>query len=257
MRSIASSITTAFSAVLTLFPFLIFLFAIAAFFHVETTARDAVTFVFGPLPDQVKTALTQPLAEALSIRSPDLLTLSALIALWSASNGVESLRTGLNRAYGAIETRSLVWRRIESLLVVLVGTLVALLLGYLTVVSAVAWSDARAQLPDLAQQAADAVTSNILTHYAVAGAILFFSLALAHLLLPSGQRRLLAIAPGVLVTTLSWLALAAGFTAYLANFDSYAIVYGGLGGLAAAMVFFYFTAIIILFGAELNRALAA
>lgn len=247
----------AFSAVLTLFPFLIFLFAIAAFFHVEDAARDAVSFVFGPLPEQVKAALTLPLAEALSIRSPDLLTLSAGIALWSASNGVESLRTGLNRAYQAAETRHIVLRRLQSLAVVIIGTLIALLIGYLTVWSAVAWATAKAAMPEAAQQAADAIAGYASTRYAIAGGILFLSLALAHLLLPGGRRGLAEILPGVLVTTGAWLAMAAGFSYYLAHFDSYAVVYGGLGGIAAAMVFFYFSAIVILFGAELNRALQA
>ncbi len=247
----------AFSAVLTLFPFLIFLFAIAAFFHAEGAARDAVTFVFGPLPEQIKAALTKPLTEALSIRSPDLLTFSVILALWSSSNGVESLRTGLNRAYQARETRHIVRRRLEALAAVVIGTGIALLIAYLTVASAVIWSDARAALPKIAQEAADAVTGAIFTHYLIAGGVLFFSLSLAHLLLPGGSRRLSHVIPGVTVTTVAFLAMTAGFSAYLANFGNYAVIYGGLGGIAAAMVFFYFTAIVILFGAELNRALRA
>ncbi|NWH08857.1 MAG: YihY/virulence factor BrkB family protein [Alphaproteobacteria bacterium] len=247
----------AFSAILTLFPFLIFLFAIAAFFHVEGAAHDSITFVFGPLPDQIRQALTQPLAEALSVRSPDLLTLGVVLALWSASNGVESLRAGLNRAYGIGETRSIVRRRLESLAVVVFGSCISLLLAYLTVASAVFWASARDALPEEGQRAVDAVSDNIFTHYLVAAAILGLSLTIAHLMLPDGRRRVRDVLPGAAVTTIAWLAMAAGFTAYLANFGNYAVIYGGLGGIAAAMVFFYFSATVILFGAELNRALVA
>ncbi len=241
----------AFSTLLALFPFLIFLIAFAAFFDAEGEAREAVTLAFGALPEQIAGAISRPFTEALSIRSPQLLTVGAIVALWSASNGVEALRTGLNRAYDTLETRSIVRRRLESLGIIACVVALAVLLGYLTIVSTVAMTS----LPDYAREAAGTVANNILTHYLSAGAALFLALCIAHLWLPGGRRRLHDVMPGVLVSTLTWLALAAGFTAYLANFASYDVVYGGLGGIAAAMVFFYLTPILILFGAELNRSL--
>ena len=241
----------AFSTLLALFPFLIFLIAFAAFFDAEGEAREAVTLAFGALPEQIAGAISRPFSEALSIRSPQLLTVGAIVALWSSSNGVEALRTGLNRAYDAEEERSVVRRRLESLGIIACVVALAVLLGYLTIVSTVAMTN----LPDYAREAAGTVANNILTHYMAAGAALFLALCIAHLWLPGGRRKLYDVVPGVLVSTLLWLALAAGFTAYLANFASYDVVYGGLGGIAAAMVFFYFTAILILFGAELNRSL--
>lgn len=241
----------AFSTLLALFPFLIFLIAAAAFFDVEQTAREGLSVAFGALPQQIASAISHPFTEALSIRSPQLLTLGAVVALWSASNGVESLRTGLNRAYDTDESRSIVRRRLESLFVIAIVVTLAVFLGYLTVVSTVLMTS----LPEFARDATTLVADNIITHYLVAGAALFAALCLAHLWLPGGNRRLVDVIPGVLVSTLLWLALAAGFTAYLTNFASYDMVYGGLGGIAAAMVFFYLTAIIILFGAELNRSL--
>ncbi|BCW90697.1 hypothetical protein sos41_38720 [Alphaproteobacteria bacterium SO-S41] len=241
----------AFSTLLALFPFLIFLIAFAAFFDAEGEAREAVTLLFGALPQQIAGAISRPFTEALSIRSPQLLTIGAVVALWSASNGVESLRTGLNRAYDAEEERNIVRRRLESLFVIASVVALAVLVGYLTIVSTVIMTN----LPDYARDAAGLFANNIITHYLAAGAVLFAGLCLAHLWLPGGHRRLYDVIPGVLVSTLLWLALAAGFTTYLANFANYDVVYGGLGGIAAAMIFFYFTAILILFGGELNRSL--
>ncbi len=241
----------AFSSLLALFPFLIFLIAFAAFFNVEGEAREALRVGFGALPDPISAAIARPFGEALGVRSPQLLTIGAVIALWSASNGVESLRTGLNRAYDADESRSIFIRRLESLFVIAAVVALAVVLGYLTIVSAIILPN----LPHFAQEAADEVANNYITRYMMAGGALFVALCLAHLWLPGGRRRLVDVIPGVLVTTLLWLCLAAGFTTYLASYASYDVVYGGLGGIAAAMVFFYFTAILILFGAELNRAL--
>ncbi|MCC6919625.1 MAG: YihY/virulence factor BrkB family protein [Alphaproteobacteria bacterium] len=241
----------AFSTLLALFPFLIFLIAFAAFFDVEGEAREALRIAFGALPDQISNAIARPFGEALSVRSPQLLTLGAVVALWSSSNGVESLRTGLNRAYDAEETKHIVIRRLESLLVVAAVVALAVIIGWLTIVSTVIATN----FPEFAQEAAGLVANNIISRYMMAGGALFVALCMAHLWLPGGSRRLFDVIPGVLISTLLWLSLAAGFTTYLANFASYDAVYGGLGGIAAVMVFFYFTAILILFGAELNRAL--
>lgn len=241
----------AFSTLLALFPFLIFLIAFAAFFDVEGEAREALRIAFGALPDQISSAIARPFGEALSVRSPQLLTLGAVVALWSSSNGVESLRTGLNRAYDAEETRHIVIRRLESLFVVAAVVALAVIIGWLTIVSTVIATN----FPEFAQEAAGLVANNIISRYMMAGGALFVALCMAHLWLPGGSRRLFDVIPGVLISTLLWLSLAAGFTTYLANFASYDAVYGGLGGIAAVMVFFYFTAILILFGAELNRAL--
>ncbi len=241
----------AFSTLLALFPFLIFLIAFAAFFHVEDEAREAVAIALGAVPDQVARVIAQPFGEALSVQSPELLTIGGLLALWSASNGVETLRIGLNRAYAAEERRSVVRRRGESLIVVAAAVVLAVVLGWLTIVAAVL----RASLPEFAQATAGFIIDNPLTRYLLAGGALLAALCLAHFWLPGGGRRLRDVLPGALFTTVSWLALAAGFSVYLANFNSYDVVYGGLGGVVAAMMFFYFTAMLVLFGAELNHAL--
>ncbi len=245
----------AFSAILALFPFLIFLFAAAAFFDLEGTAREVAEYVFGTLPPEVADALSAPLMEAMRIRDPDLLTIGAVLALWAASNGVETLRTGLTRAYDAMEERSVIRRRIESIFIVILSVALALVIGYLTVVSNLLWPETSSILPQAAVDFANALFGNAVFHYAIAFVILFLALLLSHLWLPGGHRSVRQVLPGVLLTSFAWLVLAAGFSAYLSQFGSYVTLYGGLGGVAAAMVFFYFTATVILFGAELNRAL--
>lgn len=245
----------AFSAILALFPFLIFLFAAAAFFDMEGTARDVAEYMFGTLPPEVANALSAPLMEAMRIRDPDLLTIGAVLALWAASNGVETLRTGLTRAYDAEEERSVIRRRIESIFIVILSAGLALVVGYLTVVSNLLWPETSSILPQAAVDFANALFGNAVFHYAIAFVILFLALLLSHLWLPGGHRSIAQVLPGVLLTCVAWLVLAAGFSAYLSQFGSYVTLYGGLGGVAAAMVFFYFTATVILFGAELNRAL--
>jgi membrane protein len=53
-------------------------------------------------------------------------------------------------------------------------------------------------------------------------------------------------------TVALWLLGAALFGWYLGNLADYSAIYGSLGGVAITLVFFYYMAVIFLFGAELN-----
>jgi membrane protein len=75
--------------------------------------------------------------------------------------------------------------------------------------------------------------------------------------LAAGRRRLREVAPGILATIVLWLASGMVFGRYLAEFPSvYASYYAGLASVMIALVFLYLTAIIFIFGAELNAAIA-
>jgi len=66
----------------------------------------------------------------LSNRHGGLLTISAVLAVYFSSSGVEALRTGLNRAYGARETRPW-WRlRLQSVAYVFIAALALLSLAF-------------------------------------------------------------------------------------------------------------------------------
>ena len=60
--------------------------------------------------------------------------------------------------------------------------------------------------------------------------------------------------PGILLTIVLWLALA-GLWSYYINISNYSLFYAGLSQLMIALIFFQFTAITILLGAEFNRGL--
>jgi membrane protein len=51
-----------------------------------------------------------------------------------------------------------------------------------------------------------------------------------------------------------WLAAGLGYSDYLARHNYYASTYAGLANLMIALFFLFITAVIFIFGAELNRA---
>jgi membrane protein len=88
--------------------------------------------------------------------------------------------------------------------------------------------------------------------YGLAGAVIAGQLCALHLWLAAGRRRLADVWPGILLSIVLWLALAGLWSRYLA-ITNYSLFYAGLSQLMIALIFFQFTAITILLGAEFNR----
>ena len=119
----------AFTALLSLFPFLVFLTALAGFFGDEDVASRVLAGALEFAPQEVVDVLRPVIFEVLTQRHGGLLTVGIVFALWSASSGVEALRTILNRSYGAAETRPIWVLRPQSVVIVIFGAAAALLIA--------------------------------------------------------------------------------------------------------------------------------
>ena len=90
--------------------------------------------------------------------------------------------------------------------------------------------------------------------YGLSGAVMAAQLLALHLLLAAGRRRIADVWPGIALTIILWLALAGLWSRYL-EITNYSLFYAGLSQLMIALIFFQFTAITILLGAEFNRGI--
>jgi membrane protein len=89
----------------------------------------------------------------------------------------------------------------------------------------------------------------------VAIAVLIIGLAISHLWLPAGRRKLIEVLPGVALTILCWLIAASIFASYLQRFANYVSTYAGLASIVIALFFLYIVAAIFILGAEVNAAI--
>src|SRR3954462_15670362 len=127
--AIASHI--ALSALMAMFPFFIVLTSLAGFFGSSDLADEVAKLMLATWPDEVAGPIARKIQNVLTTTHPGALTLGAAFAIYFASSGVESLRIGLNRAYGVLETRYWILLRLESIAYVLVAALGLLALGFL------------------------------------------------------------------------------------------------------------------------------
>ena len=99
----------AYSFVLSLFPFCIFLGALAGYFGGETLAKQAVEQLFQMVPKPVAEAIAPEVMAVMGQSRFGLLTFGVFIALFFATSAIESLRAALNLAYRVKERRSYLW----------------------------------------------------------------------------------------------------------------------------------------------------
>ena len=130
---LANAGNLALSLLLSLFPFMILLAAILNFWGEPELLTQILTLVFDHWPAGSARPIAEQMKVVLNQAKGQLLTLGNLIALILATNGIESARDGLNRAYNFDETRNYIWRRIQGSGFIL-GAVVALIFAALILV---------------------------------------------------------------------------------------------------------------------------
>jgi membrane protein len=242
----------AISALMALFPFLIFATTLASFLGAQAFAETAVHLVFDTWPDQIAEPISQEVVSVLTVPRTDLLTFGAAAAAFFASNGVEALRTSLNRAYRVVETRSLIFRRFQSLLFVILATVgfvaISILLLFAPII--VRFLEARV---DWIGPYLGTIT---IWRFGIASAVIVFGLVAVHLWLPAGKRRFADIVPGIIFTLIGWVVGSSMFANYLDRFSSYVSTYAGLASIMIAVVFLYIVSMIFILGGELNASIS-
>jgi membrane protein len=248
--AIASHI--ALAALMSLFPFLIFITALTGFLGSQDLADQIAQLLLEAWPKQVAEPIADQIGSVLTNAHGGLLTVGVGLAIYFSSSGVESLRIGLNRAYDVIEMRPWWLLRLESIGYVLVGATALIALSYMV-------AGATGVLNRLANAAAWLAPFEIgftFWRYVIAASVILVALVLVHKWLPAGRRRVIDIAPGIAVTIALWIVMGVGFGRYLAQFaGTYVSTYAGLASAMVALVFLYWTAAIFVYGGELNDAI--
>lgn len=248
--AIASHI--ALTTLTSLFPFLIFLTALAGFFGSTQLAEGAATLLFDAWPAKVAAPIANEIHAVLTTPHGNILTIGAALAVYFSSSGVEAFRIGLNRAYGVRETRPWWLTRIESIVVVLIGAIALLALAFLVVLAPLVWSAALMWTPQLGQIEGLVAVAR----YGLVSITLALALFVAHKWLPAERRTIAQVLPGVALTMLASILFSVAFSYYLTRFArNYVSTYGGLASVMIALVFLYTLATIFVFGGELNAAL--
>lgn len=238
----------AFLALLSIFPFLIFLFAVAAELGKQDYGFDFIKELYSILPSNVVSGLAPTVNEILSGPPQGLLTIAIIGIIWTASGAVEGIRTILNRAYRVKNPPHYIFRRALSILQFIVFTLIMIIaMFFLTVIPSilimlenkfVIFHELRSDFGSL--------------KYFASAFALFLGVALSYFVLPNIKQSFFKVIVGAKICVILWLFVIEIFTNYVAYYHKISNVYGGLAGIIITLLFFYIMSIIYIYGAEFN-----
>ena len=236
-----------FFFLLSLSPLLIFLVSLMVLVPVPDLDRHIVETVSQIVPVDAMKVVGRLLISILESRR-HLLSLGILGAIWAASSGFNAMIVALNSAYQVKEARPF-WRRqlVAIGLTIVVGAMVIVAMFLLFLGSQIgSWLACH-----VGMESALAAAWPYLRWIVVVG-FTTIAVEVLYFLAPNTKQRFVAQIPGASVAVALWLASSFGLGLYLRSFAQFTAIYGTLGAMIALMLWFYFSSLAILIGAEVN-----
>ena len=236
----------AFVGLLALFPFLVFVAALAGFMAEGQAGAEFIRMVLAQLPPDMVQGLTPRINEITSGAPHGLLTVSVLGAIWTSSSALEGYRTVLNRAYRVGTPPAYIWRRLVSIAQILVLSFVVIIAIIVVVVLPLAGG--KALVP--AAKSGVPLSSHLIVCISIA--VIFLGISLAYYFLPNLKQSIHAVVWGAALVTLLWIGTARLLSFYLSRINPTNLIYGSLGSVIATLLFFYVGNVLFIYGAEFN-----
>jgi membrane protein len=236
--------------ILAFFPFLIFLVSLVGFAHLSTD--ELLGDFIRVLPSEAGQSIRNIINEVKLDQNGALLSIGMLATIWAASNGVNAIIKGLNKAYDEEENRPF-WKvrgisviATFVLAIVILISMVMLVFGRVIGQYLFQWLNYPSGFPLIWK----------VLKLAIPIIALLSVFLLLYRVTPNRKLTWREVIPGTLFTTIGWTASSLLFSFYVNQFGHYSKTYGSLGGIIVLLIWLYWSSIIVLLGGEINAALA-
>lgn len=244
----------AFFLILSIFPFLIALINIVNFLDIINI--DNILNLMQYFPNSVKEIVKNFFIELNITSSTELLSISVLAGLFSASSAINKLIKFINNSYGFEDNRNFFFNRVLAIIFTLLFIFMILLL----IVS---------------QVFGKIIFYKFISIFQIDSKIIYFLWIIANSLIPliylfltfsavyrfapcppkNDKIKYKTVIPGSLFSTFAVIIATVIFAFYVNNFGKYSITYGSLGGIIVFLIWLFLLSTLILIGAEINIVL--
>ncbi|MGB3182343.1 MAG: YihY/virulence factor BrkB family protein [Cyclobacteriaceae bacterium] len=243
----------AFNLTLSVFPGLIFLFALIPYLDPVIPNLEAEIFELlrDVLPQSIYEAADTTIHDIIFQQRGGLLTFGGVLSLYLATNGMLSLMKAFNKCYRTRETRPyLRTRMVATILTVILALVLFFSIGVLIV------GEVLLNLVDNWEMIENITIFFIVTlRFMVVFTLFLFAISFIFYLAPTVHDRWSFFSFGSILSTLLCVAISFGFSYYISNFGAYNKLYGSIGTLIAVMVWLFMVSVILLFGFEVNASI--
>lgn len=241
----------AFYSFLALFPALLFLVSLAGVLPVDDLLTRIVTILSRVAPGDVVTIARRQFLQIARAPHVDVLILSLLAAVWSTSSGMLALVDTLNQARRIVESRP--WWRVRLIAVALtVALTVGIAIAFAVVMTGPRTAGYAAEWLGLEPQF---LWTWRLVQWPLGFALVVAAIGCIYHFAPDGNVDGAWITAGSVAAATLWVLVTLGFRLYVSYFADYQKTYGAIGGVIVALLWFYFTSLALLIGAQLDASI--
>jgi membrane protein len=244
----ASSI--AFNLFIAIFPGLIFLFSLIPYIPVENFQGELFYFLESIMPESAYNMLYETIMDTIMVQRSSTLGLGLILMLFFSSNGIISMIEAFNATYYNIDTRGFIGQRVISLfLMVILSLLLIIAISLMAVGNKIIIN----QLVGTPENISSIITLLVaFSRWMVIIGLFFLAISFLFYLAPSRRSRFKFITPGSIFSTFLIIISGLAFSYYINNFAMYNKLYGSIGTIIIVMLLFYFGAMALILGFELN-----
>ncbi len=244
-----------YKVLFALFPFSVFLLSLLNLFGAQEfldTLFDRASVV---LPEGAAAFLEDQLLGIATSKAQGAYTAGAiaslLLTLWGVSGAFRSVMKAMNAMYEIEEARP-TWKRYLLSVLLSLGTAALLLFALALILFG----------PQLGAAVGDSVGLGSVPRLlwnVVLWPVLFCEVLLAFSLVyyfaPDVEQRFRWVSLGSIIAVTLWIVFSVLFSLYVNNFGSFNATYGSLAGVAIFLFYIYWSALIMLIGAEMNQVI--
>ena len=237
-----------FFGFLSIFPVMAVFVLLYGLAFSPTEMQEQILVLRPFIPDTVYDVLNSRLSDLVSSTASTLtfsLIISTLLALYAGSKGIKSLIILVNLAFHITQERSFIQGTIRS-----VGLTFAAVVVLIIAVSSIAiipLAAAYFPFPQIAK------TIALWSRWPILTGIIFLSFLGLYRLAPNRDAvALKKLVPGSAIATVLWIVLSVLFSIYVQNFNNYSAEFGALSAAVVIMLWLYYSAFIVAFGATFN-----
>ncbi len=246
----AFSAQTAFFIIISAFPFLVLIVSVLE--RIPFISADMMYTVLDIFPRTVMEYMEKIITEICSGNSVTIISLSAVVLLWSASKGVTSIMRGLNFIYKIDEKRNFLEIKLISVGYT-IGFVVYIVLTLIFIFGGGMLSSLlKSRLPE---NLFFAVIYRIVSFL---GKLMLLTVlfGLIYLTVPKRKATIKSQLPGAALSALGWLGYSWFYSFYTDHLAGNSYVYGSLTSIILIMLWLYVCMYIFFIGGEVNSIIS-
>jgi membrane protein len=244
-----------YKGLFAIFPFFTFLLSLLGLFNAEDLVNTMVDKLSSIAPQSATKFIEGQLLSITQSQAASAFTfgaiISILLALWGVSGAFRSVMEAMNVMYEVEEDRPF-WK-VYGLSIFMSLAVIVLLVGALVLV--IFGESIGVRVADFVGLGSVFATLWSIVQWPVVALVVLFAFALIYYFAPAAKQRFRWISPGSILAFVFWLIFSLLFSLYASMAGSYNETYGSLAGVIILMLYVYYSALIMLVGAEINQVI--